>query len=120
MKVGDTITISSAVLAAIEEYPSIKQYSRRIPRELWQIFLPQLPDEFAEFSTALKSLRLREEERNYVMELQREHEVPLRPNETVKETMIRVRLQNLRERRHHGRRSHNKVFDEDLPIDPLE
>ncbi len=94
----------------------MKQYAGRIPEELWYLFLPELPDELEAFSEALKSFRLREEERNYVMELQREYDIPIRPNESVKQTMIRVRLESIRERKHRR----GSITRGELPIDPLE
>jgi hypothetical protein len=115
-KEGDIIQISEQILTAIEDFPHVRQYCRKIPEDLWDLLLPQLPDEFESFEAVLKALPFKEEERDYVMELQQEYDVPLRPNETVKETMIRVRLASIRERRQRG--GHQTRGE--LPIDPLE
>ena len=112
--------MSEETLAAIEEFPLVKQYSKRIPQDLWDIILPQSPDEFTAFSAAIKALRLKEEERNYVIELQQQYDMPLRPNATVKETMIQVRLNVLRERRRRGEETDGQTVDDSLPVDPLE
>ncbi len=112
--------MSAETLALIEEFPLVKQYSKRIPQDLWDIFLPQSPDGLETFSAAIKALRLKEEERNYVMELQQQYELPLRPNLTVKETMIQVRLNLLQERKRRGQEADDLSIDDSLPVDPLE
>ena len=102
-----------------DHHPVVERYLARIPADLHDLLLPD-PQQAAEFVAAIKSLRDIEEERSYVMALQRRYELPLRPNESIKRTMIQVRLQILKKRRE--AEAEGKIFDPDqpLPVDPLE
>jgi len=102
-----------------DHHPVVVKYLARIPADLHDLLLPD-PKHAAEFVVAIKSLRDIEEERSYVMALQRRYALPLRPNESIKRTMIRVRLEILKKRRE--AEAEGKTFDPDrsLPVDPLE
>ena len=77
---------------AIDLYPEIKHYLDSIPKDLWYIFIPAEMSEFADFSAAIKSLRIREKERDYIIQLRRKYDLPFRPNASVDETIKAVRL----------------------------
>jgi|GEM_PF-4288413 len=101
------------------EYPLVSKYVARIPEDLADLLIP--PDEhLARFASAIKALRIREEERNYVLDIQGHYRVPIRPNESVKETMIRVRLAILRKRREADEDENTPDTFGPLPVDPLE
>ena len=97
----------------------LKKYQSRIPSDLKDILLPD-EAQMSQLAITIKRLRIKEEERNYVIEIQRRYRIPLRPNESVKRTMIRVRLAILRKRRDAD--EGEDIFDlyGPLPIDPLE
>ena len=97
----------------------LKKYESIIPADLKGILLPD-EAQMSQLAIAIKRLRIREEERNYVIDIQRRHRIPLRPNESVKRAMIRVRLAILRKRREAG--EDENIFDlfGPLPTDPLE
>ena len=97
--------IRAEMLQAIENHPVIKDYLANIPENVWDILLPESVDELAEFSSEVKSCLTQSEERDFIMKVQRDHGLPLRPNASVRETVIAVRIQHLRDkhRRHKNR-----------------
>jgi hypothetical protein len=96
------------------------EYLAVIPKNLWNLLVPANPEELADFCATTHKLRIREVERDYVMDLQRVYRMPIRPNESIKATMIRVRLMILKQRlKHHETGHRNSLFDE-LPVDPFE
>jgi hypothetical protein len=103
----------------IDKHTLIEKYLARIPSDIRDLLRPD-PDQLAEFAVAIKRLRVKEEERYYVREIQRRYGVPTRPNESVKRTMIRVRLALLKQRQL-GEETEEVVRATDpLPVDPLE
>jgi len=101
------------------EYPLVSRYVARIPEDLRDLLIPP-HEQLAEFATAVKSLRIKEEERYYVLDIQRRYRIPIRPNESVKETMIRVRLAIIRKRREAAEDENIVDIFGPLPVDPLE
>lgn len=97
----------------------IEKYRSTIPTDLRAILLPN-EAEMLQLAIAIKRLRVIEEERYYVSEIQQRYGIPLRPNETVKRTMIRVRLDILSKRREADREGFVLDIDGPLPTDPLE
>lgn len=97
----------------------VEKYRARIPLDLRDILLPD-DTQMSELAMAIKRLRIKEEERYYVTEIQRRYRIPLRPNESVKRTMIRARLAILRKRRETGEDEDMVDIHGPLPTDPLE
>jgi hypothetical protein len=102
------------------ENPLLQKYIAQIPRDLRHILIPRSEQGKAKLAAAVKAFRLRQVERNYVLDLQQYYKLPTRPNETVKQTMIRVRLAMLKRRRAAGVDRHRPMEGGVLPIDPLE
>jgi hypothetical protein len=92
------------------------RYRSEIPAQLWDILLSKEGDDPEEFVTALKRLRIREQERDYVMAIQRNFRIPIRPQESVKESMSRARARILSRQRNGS----NRFRTRRLPLDPLE
>ena len=84
--------MNEEVQKAIEQYPQIKQYLTGIPKVLWEVVLPAKISDFAAFSSVVKALRIKEKERNYIIELRAKYGLPFRPNASIEETIKRVRL----------------------------
>ena len=105
---------------SFDGHPAVKKYSEEIPDQLHDLLLPGDRSEFEEFSKRVKALRFILEERAYVMDLQDFYELPLRPNASVKETMIRARLKYRQERLENDGKFPEPGADENLPVDPLE
>ena len=98
----------------------LESYLVGIPADILDIFVPETAREKYMLSKAIKRLRIREKERNYVMENQQHFSLPLRPNETLKKTMIRARLTILQNRLKRNKTSGSTSGGLSLPIDPLE
>jgi hypothetical protein len=98
----------------------IKRYARNIPTELRTMLLPKTAQERFKFVRRISALHMREEERNYVIELQHRFGLPLRPNESVKRTMIRARLKVLHKVKTAHQFDDHPLRHRRLPIDPLE
>ncbi|UCG61034.1 MAG: hypothetical protein JSV52_11995 [Candidatus Zixiibacteriota bacterium] len=77
---------------AISQHPEVERYLKETPRQLWQLLLPEKTADFAGFAASIKSLRIREKERDYIIELRRKYGLPFRPNASIDETIKRVRL----------------------------
>lgn len=97
----------------------VEKYLARIPEDLRDLLGPD-SERREEFALAIKALRIKEEERGYVMDIQTRYGLPIRPNETVKQTMIKVRLAILRKRREAALDSSLVDIRGHLPVDPLE
>lgn len=95
----------------------LTNYLKQIPQELWSQLVPDNIEELQLFAKQIKKLRITEKERNYVMELQQIYKLPLRPNATVKETMIAARLNAIKKQNRPLKESDDLG---DLPIDPFE
>lgn len=103
----------------LKTYPEIGRYLRTAPKKFWPILLPDEITDYADFAAALAVQRRNEEERTYVMNLQRKYKLPLRPCDSVKRTMIMARIKHLKKRgRFQFRRKSG--YRGNLPIDPLE
>ena len=113
------LVMAEAVKQEIEHHPLVEEYLAQIPDDLHDLLVPS-QDDPAEFAAAVKSLRLKEEERSYVMAIQQRYRLPLRPNESVKRTMIRVRLAILKKIREAEIEGNPIDTDTSLPVDPLE
>ena len=111
--------MAEAVKQEIERHPLVEEYLDRIPVDLRALLVPD-QEHPAEFAAAIKLLRLKEEERSYVMAIQQRYRLPLRPNESVKRTMIRVRLATLKKLREAEIEGNPIDTDTSLPVDPLE
>lgn len=73
-----------------------------IPEDLRDIFTPATKDELVELEINISNFRSRAKEREKVMQLQRQHNLPLRPNQTLEDVTKRIRIQQLKKRRRGG------------------
>jgi hypothetical protein len=115
----ELLVMAKEVNQEIERHPLLEQYLAQIPADLREILTPG-QEHSTEFADAIKSLTMKEEERSYVMAIQERYRIPLRPNESVKRTMIRVRLAILRRVREAEAEGEPIDTDASLPVDPLE
>jgi hypothetical protein len=98
---------------------TLADYATEIPEHLNDLLLPAEQSELEQFAERIRKLRIKQEEREYVMGLQEVYDLPLRPNATVKQTMIRARLKIRLDRLAATGRLPEPGTD-DLPVDPLE
>lgn len=97
----------------------ITKYLSGIPNSLLDILTPGTDVELERLLENYKALRIREKERNYVMEIQKHYNIQISPNENLKKTMIRVRLSLLKREIRDGIKP-DEIDINNLPIDPLE
>lgn len=88
---------------ALYHYDNIQMMLDGVPRELWPIFLPDEEDELPDMEFNIINFRRRSDEREQVMALQSLCDLPLRPNQPLREARQRARLQGLRK---------GRIFDE--------
>jgi hypothetical protein len=69
-----------------------------IPKDIQDIFTPQTEDELLELESNMINFKSREKDREKVMQLQKQHGLPLRPNQILRTLMIRIRIQQLRKK----------------------
>ena len=69
-----------------------------IPLQLWNIFMPTDETKLDELNTAIEKFKKREKVREYVMEMQKDYGLPLRPNQSIRDVEIRCRIALLRDR----------------------
>lgn len=115
----ELLVMSRVVNQEIERHLLLEQYLAQIPVDLRDLLAPDR-EHPVEFAAAVRSLPMKEEERSYVMAIQHRYRIPLRPNESVKRTMIRVRLSILKRLREAEADGEPIDTDVSLPVDPLE
>ncbi len=95
----------------LKDYPNVLEMFSNIPENLWDIFWPKNDREKFLLESRILLLKIREPERNEVMGLQKQCELPLHPNQPITETasMARIRgnkkgkiLRKYRKDRHDG------------------
>lgn len=74
---------------------NILRMLKGIPVDLMNIFAPNTADELVQFELNVAKFRAREKERAKVMYLQKQHKLPLRPNQSLKDVVVRVRIKQL-------------------------
>jgi len=104
----------------IEKYPEIENLIKKIPSDIHALILPDSDENFEEYECVIKAQRIVEKERDYVMEIQRSYKLALRPNDSLKETMIRVRLKLIKDKNRPSRNTGGRNGYGFLPIDPME
>jgi len=69
-----------------------------IPEDIKDIFIPRTEEEILELELNISNFRAHEKDREKAMQLQKQYNLPLHPNQTFREVMIRIRIQQLRKR----------------------
>jgi hypothetical protein len=77
---------------ALKPYHNIRMMLENIPRNAWEIFLPNSEAKLGVLESNILFFRRRQKERDQVMGIQQLCGFPLRPNESLRETTIRARL----------------------------
>ncbi len=103
-----------------EEFQDIKDYLSGIPENIHYLLVGQTKQDFLALRQAIKKQRKNQQEREYVIEIQQRYRLPLRPNSTVKATMIRARLRLKSIMARSTNSGHYYGSEGELPVDPLE
>ena len=105
---------------SLENYPAVKNYLDGIPKDIHHLFVGESEQDLIELSSAIKRQRRDQQEREYVIEIQRRYRLPLRPNASVKATMIQARLRLRRLLSSTSNGKHYRGIVGELPVDPFE
>jgi len=71
---------------------NVVKFLASLPKDIRNIFVPKNEDELLSLELNITRFSSREKEREKVMDLQREFGLPLRPNQSLKDVLIRVRI----------------------------
>lgn len=83
----------------LDAYSCTKAMLDGLPRDLWDIFLPETAGGLPDLEANIMSFVARADEREAVISLQRLCGMPLRPNESLAETKAKVRLRGVQKRK---------------------
>ena len=87
-----------------ELYPLVLDYALHLPVELRELFIPGTNSEIRMLEQSLAKLKKREEERGQVITLQFKYGLPFRPNMSLRETIIKCKIEEMRKKRGGPRR----------------
>jgi len=76
--------------------PFVQKMVKAIPEDLRDLFIPKTEDELIQLEYQLVRLGKKEDIRTQVMRLQRKFGLPLRPNMSLKDVGVRIRIELLR------------------------
>jgi hypothetical protein len=69
-----------------------------LPEDIKEIFTPKTEDELIEFEFNVVNFRIREREREKVIQLQKQYNLPFHPNQTLRDVTVRIYIQQFREK----------------------
>ena len=87
------------VYSALKSYHNVRAMLKGIPEELWDIFLPDSPDDLASLEGRILTFRMRESDRRKVIAIQKMCNFPLRPNAPLREMAARVKILRMKKER---------------------
>lgn len=84
-----------------------------IPEDLKDLFTPTTEEELAQLEINIVKWRARVQERQKVMQLQGRYGLPLRPNQTLRDVAIRLKILELKKKRQSKGGGSNYPLDKD-------
>ncbi len=81
---------------ALKSYHNVRTMLKKIPRQLWYIFLPDTIGGLHALESSVMALRPREVDRQKVMAIQLTCNFPLRPNAPLHEIAARLKILKLK------------------------
>lgn len=100
---------------ALQPYYNIRMMLEGIPRDIWQLLLPDREERLALLESNILFFKRRAKEREQVINIQRLCGFPLRPNESLREVNIKARLAGLKKEQ--LRKKYNDRKDKDRESD---
>jgi len=83
----------------LSHYPNVKAMLEDIPQELWELFLPESEGDLPDMEANVMAFKARANEREQIMALQKLCGLEFRPNEELKTTEAKVRIQGIKQRK---------------------
>ena len=87
------------ILEKLESYQNVRHMLESIPRNAWDIFLPDNERDLAMLEADILGQKKRDIERDKVIAIQRLCKFPIRPNESLHDVVARARVQGLKNSR---------------------
>jgi hypothetical protein len=84
------------VTKALKSYHNVRAMLKRIPQELWHIFLPETLNGLPVLESSIMTFRGRETERKKVMAIQQMCGFPLRPNAPLREMATKLKIHRMK------------------------
>jgi len=76
----------------------VVKFLEKLPRSIRDLFTPKTEDELFELESRIIKFAVRQRERDKVMDLQKEFNLPLRPNQSLKEVLIKIKILSLKKK----------------------
>ena len=76
----------------IDDYPLLIKFLASLPEDLWEMFCPTTKAEIEATERNLLNWRYKEALRDKIMNIQKEYNLPLHPNESYRWTMTSARI----------------------------
>ncbi len=84
-------------MISFKGFKAITDTYKDLPPLVRKILLPKTHEEWSAFEESLLKLRKREETRDAGMKCQRAYELPLRPNQPLRRTLILLHIKTIKE-----------------------
>lgn len=97
---------------ALQPYYNIRMMLEGVPRDIWQVLLPDREERLALLESNILFFKRRAKEREQVINIQRLCGFPLRPNESLREVNIKARLAGLKKEQLRKKFNDRKNTDE--------
>ena len=82
-----------------KDYPNVRRMLEKLPHDIWGFFLPKNHNDLYKVELKIISQKISERERNLVMALQRRYGFPVRPNASLREVNIKVKIHRMKLKR---------------------
>ena len=89
----------------------VRKFLSELPKDLRKMFTPRTPEEIEELEMRLMKFPKFEDSRQRIINLQRQYGLPIRPNMTLSQTLVRIRIEQLRYKK-------KMEYDEGIYRDP--
>lgn len=83
------------IRGTLDSYPNVRAMLDGIAKELWYVFLPDTENGMAMLEADILAQRKRDKERRKVMALQKLCGFKLRPNESLRDVIVRAKNEGL-------------------------
>lgn len=90
--------MENKITKALKSYHNIKMMLDEIPRQLWYIFVPHSVKEMLGTESNILNFKPKAVERERVMEKQFYNNMPFRPNDTMPETIAKIKIRKLKKK----------------------
>jgi len=88
--------LNNNIKKQLKNYQNIEAMLDDIPPQLWDFFLPEDPNDLYKLELKIIALKKTEHERKQVMAIQNRYGFPLRPNVTLHEVIVKVKILRLK------------------------